>query len=58
MGRRKHICHQKRSLSEGAGEVMNEPFITEASSLLTFPLRRKHLPCYLPAAVPLPACHL
>lgn len=49
----KHICHQKRSLSEGAGEVMNEPFITEASSPLTFPLRHKHLPGCLTAATPL-----
>lgn len=24
-----HICHQNHRLSEGAGEVMNEPFIRE-----------------------------
>lgn len=32
---------------------MNEPFITEASSLVTFPLRHKHLPGCLTAAAPL-----
>lgn len=40
-----HICHQNPSLSEGAGEVMNEPFITEASSLLMFSSIDKHLLC-------------
>lgn len=44
MGSWKHICHQKCSLSEEAGEVMNEPFITGASSLDMFPLRHKHSP--------------
>lgn len=42
-----HICHQNHRLSEGAGEVMNEPFIKEASLRFDKKKREKKMQCLL-----------
>ena len=57
MERWKHICHQKRSLSEEAGEVMNGPFIvTGHASSQTQTFARLSDCCG--ATLEIPACHL